>query len=130
MYAITYEDNTKEVIKNNLDLDVPSVNRKKVTSFFLIEHRNKIGVDASKGLFYFNGLEVPFEFHSPTTEFVLFRRMRAEVNVITHEQGIAHLHRICFGLRNTLPLPDGTTKCHIQLIWIDKDGKVTIGGNK
>jgi hypothetical protein len=84
-------------------------------------------------VFNLNGLIIPFAFHSATTEFVLFRRLQATstLEVLrTNLQSVAKVFAIGFGLRNTLPLPDGTTKNHVQLFWLYATGDIKMGGNK
>jgi len=132
MFSIEYEDGKKETY-NNLEIDVPIVNRQKVKSFFLIESNWFIGMDVKEGVFNLNGLLIPFAFHSATTEFVLFRRLQATstLEVLrTNPQSVAKVFAIGFGLRNTLPLPDGTTKNHVQLFWLYATGDIKMGGNK
>lgn len=102
------------------EVDVCEINRKDVSLFIL----GPISVDVKNGVFKINGLKLPFAFHSDTTEFVLFRRVRVQLNSL-EPQVVA----IGFGLRNTLALPDGSQKNHIQLFWATPDG-LLIGGNK
>jgi len=48
------------------ELDVGAVNRASVSQFYLNESEWFIGVDVKEGLFNFNGLVMPFAFHSST----------------------------------------------------------------
>jgi len=134
MFSIKFEDGSEETAEIH-NLDVPKLNRKKVTLFRLsLEEDQSITVDVKSGLFYLNNLEVPFAFHSDTTQFVLFRRMRVDVSPGSIEDGVInkkpYLHAYGFGLRNTLATPSGTEKNHVQLFWLNADGVLTMGGNK
>jgi len=112
------------------ELAVTEVNRSDVRQFYVKESEWFIGVDVEDGLFNFNGLVVPFAFHSPTTELILFKRMRFNFTPSSGEQTEAEIHSICFGLRNTVPNPEGEIRNYVQLVWVNSDGTVTIGGNK